>query len=108
MAAERPRSIAMARSAMPVTTETRNALSKSRAVMASWPLLFGLRDEIRDAIQFRLGQPGALAAKERRDGVLGGAVEERVDEMLEGGLAGGPPRHSRHVDVPEPFLGVAD
>ena len=64
--------------------------------------------QVRDALQFVVRQPRAFAAEQRGDGVLGGAVEERLDEVAQRRLARGIARHGGRVDVAQPLFLVAD
>src|SRR6266576_5218269 len=56
-------------------------------------------NQVRDSIELLIGQLRPLAAENGRDGVFRRAVEERVDEMPQGGLARGAARNGGRVHV---------
>src|SRR5262252_2852824 len=74
----------------------------------SRPSCLRLLHEIGDSIELVVRELRALAAQQRGDRALGGAVEECVDEMPQRGPARGAAWHGRRVDVAQPVLLVAD
>src|SRR2546425_3381759 len=59
---------------------------------ASRLLLSGALDQLGNPIELLIGKPRTLSAEDRGDDLLGGAVEEGVDQMFQSGPAGGAPR----------------
>src|SRR4030095_15298212 len=65
-------------------------------------------DHARQPAPVVLGQPRRILVDECRNGLRGGTLEERVQDVPQGRASGVIARHFRQIDVARPFLVVPD